>query len=134
MALEYSLVIAQKIEPVELLACALPGVPVEREGAVWFVDMRQSHGFVINCAGFQPRRGYFEASVDGRGWSWEPEGFINVGFRVDKDFPRELLQVRLWSIVEKFISVTCGDIALIYNGERLLARRESGNFQRLVSI
>jgi hypothetical protein len=133
MALEYTLILSDAAAPQELLPRAFPEAAerpsFEVSHGVWLADLKERLGFLLNLR--QGTRGYFEADAGGEAlWTWEPERYLHVGFRLDKEFPRGQAQRNLLAIVARLLATGAEDAALIFNGDTLLLRREAGRLVR----
>jgi hypothetical protein len=126
MALEYRLTVAGETPPADLAERALP-VPAEspaETAPVLRANLRESHGFTVTIrAG---KNAYVSAESDRGLWEWEPETYVSVGFRVDKEADHEWAVVNMLSIVWRTLETGDEDAALVFNGDLLLLTRLDG--------
>jgi len=132
MALEYSLVLLGSLSPEALVVRAFPE-PAQRpefkiSDQAWHADLNKSMGFELVLA--PGTKGYFEAAAGADPWAWEPACYLNVGFRFDKFFPRDVALRHMLAIVARVLSSGDEDAALILNGDALRLRREAGTLAR----
>jgi hypothetical protein len=126
MALEYRLTLGGDTPPEQVAERALP-VPAETSpdiAPVLWADMMDSHGFSVTIrAG---KNGFVEAAADQGVWEWEPDTFVSVGFRIDKNADHEWAVVNMLSIVWRAFQTGSEDAALVFNGDLLLLTRIDG--------
>jgi hypothetical protein len=126
MALEYRLTLAGDTPPEQVANRALP-VPAETDpeiAPVLWADLTDSHGFSVTVrAG---KHGYVEAEADQGVWEWEPDTYVSVGFRIDKNADHEWAVVNMLAIVRRALETGHEDAALVFNGDFILLTRIDG--------
>jgi hypothetical protein len=126
MALEYRLTLAGDVPADQVARQALP-VPVESPAdtaPVLHAGLRDSHGF--NVAIRTGRSAYISAESDNGLWEWEPEAYVSVAFRIDKEADHEWAAVNMLAIVWRALEAGSDDAALVFNGDLLLLTRIDG--------
>ncbi|MEV6850467.1 SitI3 family protein [Actinoplanes sp. NPDC051411] len=126
MAIEYGLTLAGDTTAEQVAVRALP-VPVQRPpeiAPVLSADLRESHGFTVTL--LATKHGYVEAESDDGLFEWEPESYVAVGFRIDKDADREWAIVNMLTIVWRVLATGDEDASLVLNGDLLVLSRLGG--------
>ena len=126
MALEYRLTLGGDTPPEQIAGRALPVTAVadpEIAPVLW-ADMIDSHGFSVTIrAG---KHGYVEAESDRDLFEWEPESYVSVGFRFNKEADREWAVVNMLTVVWRALQTGSEDAALVLNGDLLVLTRFAG--------
>lgn len=130
MTIEVALVLSGASDVAQVLSRALPQIwavhPTSKSGSI--AHSFDDRGFQLSAVARQ--RGYFEAASDAGSWSWEPESYVNLGFRIDKFFDRALAWSTILDIAAAVLRTGPEDVALILHGDVLLLRRERGKLER----
>jgi hypothetical protein len=126
MAIEYRLTL-DGTTPVEQVAQrALPD-PQERPTGtppLLGVNLDQRYGFAVTIRAGQ--NGYIEVESDHGMWEWEPQDYVAVTFRLDKEADTEWAVVNMLTIVRRVLETGPEDATLVLNGDYLLFRRVHG--------
>ena len=105
MAIDYNLYLAGDT-PVEVVAqWAFPELADRPTGMVPFLaaDLDEKYGFgVVITSG---RNAYVDVETDDGDWEWEPEAFVLVSFRIDKEADRLWATDNMLSVVQRIIAV-----------------------------
>jgi hypothetical protein len=131
MALEYGLTLAGDASAEQVAERALP-VAVQSPpeiAPVLSADMRDSHGFTVTL--LARRHGYIEAESDDGLFVWEPEAYVSVGFRIDKEADVEWAVVNMLTVVWRALETGSEDAALVLNGDLLVLTRFDGVLVKL---
>jgi hypothetical protein len=126
MAIEYGLTLGGDTNAQEVAERALP-VPAKSPpeiAPVLSADLRESHGFAVTLLAME--RGYIEAESDDGLFEWEPENYVAVGFRLNKDADREWAVLNMLTIVWRVLATGDEDGALVLNGDLLVLSRLDG--------
>jgi len=132
MAIEYRLTLAGNTPIEQVAQRALPDPaerpePVERPtGAppLLDADLYDRYGFDLTIrAG---RNGYYEVESDDGSWEWEPEDYVDVTFRMGKEFDLNQAVINMLTIIRRILDTGSEDAALILNGDVLLFTRFDG--------
>lgn len=67
---------------------------------------------------------------DDGSWEWEPEPYVTVGFRLDKDADRNWAVSNMMTVVRRVLGSGREDAVLVLNGDILLLARLDGAFAR----
>ena len=110
MAIEYALVVVGRT-PVEQMRDRLD-VP---DDAPFSVTLHRG------------KRGYFESDD----WTLEPDRYLRVGFRVDKEADPQFVARTLIDVVQRALATGDEDMAFIQNGDVLVLERTGGEVRRL---
>ena len=127
MALEYRLTLAGDI-PVEQVGRRAFPQPDERPTGtppVLAADFLERYGFSVTVrAG---REGYVDVETDNGGsWEWEPEEYVNLGFRMDKFADSQWNVTNMLTVVRRVLQSGDEDAAFVLNGDVLLFTRFGG--------
>jgi hypothetical protein len=128
MATSYSLILSGTSQPRAIAARAFADgdrpASFDETGPALTADLHATSGFWLTIG--QGTRGYFEAEAGSQPWTWEPESYVIVGFRLDGDFPRETALANMLATVARLLDSGREDAALTFNSDHLLLRREAG--------
>ncbi|GIE95890.1 hypothetical protein Ari01nite_33550 [Paractinoplanes rishiriensis] len=97
-----------------------PTNPARSVRNIWSTHF-DKYGFQVTVRG--GRNGYVEADADDGTWEWEPDPFVAVGFRLDKDADREWVLTNMVTVVRRILFTGPEDAAFVFNGEVLLCTR-----------
>ncbi|GIM89276.1 SitI3 family protein [Paractinoplanes toevensis] len=126
MAIDYNLYLAGN-PPVEVVAqWAFPALDDRPTGTVPFLtaDLDEKYGYdVVVTSG---ENAYIDVVTDDGGWEWEPETFVLVAFRLDKEADRPTAIDNVLSAVQRVLAAGEQDAALVLNGDILLLSRLDG--------
>jgi hypothetical protein len=132
MAIECSLILAGNSPPEALLSRLFPSAASRPDfdvsGRVWIADLRERMGFELRL--LQGTQGYFGAQADKEYWTWELDSYLNLGFRFNKFFARNVSLRHMLEMVARILATGDEDAALIQNGNELLLLREAGKLTR----
>ncbi|MDP9799605.1 hypothetical protein J2S43_008117 [Catenuloplanes nepalensis] len=126
MATEYRLILAAE-PPVEQVAeRAFPRQEERPAGTppLLTADLYQRYGFELAVRG--ARNGYFDAESDDGLWEWEPESYVALTFRMEKEADSDRALVHMLTVVGRVLDTGPEDAALILNGNWLLLTRFGG--------
>ncbi len=110
MALEYALIVVGRASVSEMRAR---------------LDVSADAPFGVSLR--RGKRGYFESGA----WTLEPDTYLQVGFRVDKEADPRNVARSLVDVVERALAGGEEDIAFIQNGDVLVLERVGGEVRRL---
>ncbi|MEE6262289.1 SitI3 family protein [Plantactinospora sonchi] len=133
MAVEYRLTLAGDIPLEEVASLAAPEA-IETPASpgrsrVLTADLYERNGYAISVYG--GRHGYYDAERDdGSHWEWEPEAYVNVGFRMGKDEPRDDATPNMVATVARILAARKEDAAFVLNGNWLLLTRVDGALRK----
>jgi hypothetical protein len=122
MAIEYRLTLAGST-PVEHVAeRALPD-PAERPTgtARLSADLYERYGFDVTIRAGQ--NGYYDAESDNGTWEWEPDSYVAVTFRMEKNTDSARAVLNMLTVVRRLLDTGNEDAALVFNGDVLLFTR-----------
>ena len=126
MAIEYRLILAGN-PPIEQVAQrALPD-PAERPTGtppLFDAGLYDRYGFYLSV--WASSNGYFDAVSDDGRWEWEPEDYVDVTFRMGKEFDLNQAVINMLTIIRRILDTGSEDAALILNGDVLLFTRFDG--------
>jgi hypothetical protein len=97
-------------------------------GRVWIADLHERMGFELRL--LQGAQGYFGAEAGEEYWTWELNNYLNLGFRFDKFFPRDVSLRHMLQMVARILETGDEDAAMIQNGNELLLFRKAGKLTR----
>jgi hypothetical protein len=126
MAVEYALTLAGETPINQVASRALPE-PDERPigtPPLLAADLYERYGFEITV--LSGRHGYVDVAADRGRWEWEPDNYVSVDFRVDKDADQEWAVMNVLSCVNRLLESGPEDAALALNGDLLLLTRIDG--------
>ena len=127
MATEYRLTLAGDTPAVEVAERAMPDAQERPVGEPHLLaaDLYEKYGFeLIILAG---RQGYFDAESDSGLWEWEPDPYIAVTFRMEKNADSDRATVNMLLAVRRILLTGPEDAALVLDGNYLLLNRVDGN-------
>lgn len=132
MAIEYRLTLAGDVVLEDVAVLVAPGatreVMPEGEQLLGFA-LEEKCGYVVSITA--GRGGYVDAEDDGDAlWEWEPERYVDVGFRMRAD---DLVDKGIPNMVAAVTRVLAGrseDAALVQNGSWLLLTRMGGTLRK----
>lgn len=127
MATEYRLTLAGDPPVVEVAERALPEPDDRPAGTpqLLSVDLYEHYGFeVVFRAG---RNGYLDAESDTGLWVWEPETFVSVRYRMEKNADSDRATVNMLLGVRRILHTGPEDAALVLDGNYLLLTRVGGH-------
>ncbi|GIF19214.1 hypothetical protein BJ973_006259 [Actinoplanes tereljensis] len=126
MAIDYNLYLAGN-PPVEVVAqWAFPALADRPTGTVPFLaaNLDEKYGFeVVVTSG---ENAYLDVMTDDGGWEWEPETYVVVAFRLDKEADRPTATDHVLAVVQRVLVAADQDAALVLNGDVLLLSRLNG--------
>jgi hypothetical protein len=126
MALEYALIVLGRTRPEDMVSrLGLERRDFELSKGVWTADLRRERGFILHLR--SAKHGYFESDD----WTLEPDKYLHVGFRADKEADPQFLARSLIDTVERALATGGEDMAFIQNGEVLVLERTGGEVRRL---
>jgi hypothetical protein len=126
MATEYRLTLAGSTPLVEVAERALPEPDERPVGTPQLLsaDLHDRYGFeVILRAG---RNGYLDAESDSGLWVWEPDEYVSVRFRMEKNADSDRATVNMLLAVRRILLTGPEDAALVLDGNYLLLNRVGG--------
>ncbi|MFG1953587.1 SitI3 family protein [Micromonospora sp. NPDC048830] len=133
MATEYRLTLAGDI-PLDVLAGVVTPDGAEESATdgrprVLSADLSDRCGYTVSI--YAGSHGYFEAEDgDGSVWEWEPERYVNIGFRLGKDESSDRATREMLASVAQVLGERPEDAALILDADWLLLTRFSGTLRR----
>jgi hypothetical protein len=124
MAIEYRLTLAGSTPVEQVAERALPD-PAERPTgtARLSADLYDRYGFDVTIRAGQ--NGYYDAESDNGTWEWEPETYVAVTFRMEKNTDSDRAVRNMLTVVRCVLDSGDEDAALIFNGDVLLFTRFS---------
>ncbi|UQU63950.1 SitI3 family protein [Couchioplanes caeruleus] len=126
MALDYRLTLAGTT-PVDQVAERAYPDPDERPTGtppLLSADLLERLGFSTTVrAG---RNGYVDVLSDDGSWEWEPEEYVNLGFRMDKFADPQWNISNMLTVVRRVLTSGSEDAAFVFNGDVLLLTRLGG--------
>jgi hypothetical protein len=126
MATEYRLTLAGNTPTVDVAERALPDPDERPVGTPQLLtaNLYERYGFeVVVRAG---QKGYFDAESDSGLWEWEPETYVTVNFRMEKNADSDRALVNMLLAVRRVLLTGSEDAALVLNGNWLLLNRVDG--------
>src|SRR5687767_6061253 len=126
MATEYRLILAGGTPVDQVAERALPEPDERPTGTppLLAADLYQRYGFELTVRA--ARNGYFDAESDQGMWEWEPDTYVAVTFRMDKEADPDWPVVDMLTIVRRLLDTGSEDAALVLNGNWLLLTRFGG--------
>jgi hypothetical protein len=131
MAIEYSLILDGEVPPAAIASRAFPEPsdlpPAQMNGLNTAWDFWNRFGFIMQTRTSED--GYFEGENDGALFSWEPQRYTVLYFRLDKfsDLARTTDVVQ--TIVSRVLGSGQEDAAVVHNGQIIL-RRQNGELTK----
>jgi len=127
MALEYRLILAGHT-PTDEVAVRTASDPAERPapsdyGEYLSVNLRDTRGFTLSV--ISGDHGYYGADSDDGVWEWEPDGYVDLTFRINKEEIDKGTENML-HVVARVLNSGSEDAALMLNGDVLLLTRFDG--------
>lgn len=130
MATEYQLTLAGDIALESVAALAAPevtevqGLPADER--LLSADLDERYGYSVSI--YAGAHGYYEAEYDdGSPWIWEPDRYVNVGFRMWKNDPSDRGTTNMVAAVGRVLAGRTEDAALVLNNNWLLLTRVAGS-------
>ncbi|MGW0435513.1 SitI3 family protein [Micromonospora sp. NPDC003197] len=129
MAIEYRLTLAGDISLREVAELAAPEATEESSLAgyprLFSADLYEQLGYAVSI--YAGSHGYYDAEDDdGSQWEWEPEEYVNVGFRMRKNDLSDKGTPNMVAAVARVLDGRPEDAALVLNGNWLLLTRFDG--------
>ena len=126
MSIEYRLTIAGNV-PVNLVAERAFPDPSERPtgtASLLSADLYDRSGFGVTIRA--DHNGYVEIESDQGIWEWEPETYLDLTFRMDKDADPNWAVINMLTVVRRVLATGPEDIAFTFNIDSLLLTRFDG--------
>ncbi|MEV8505241.1 SitI3 family protein [Actinoplanes sp. NPDC051475] len=127
MAIEYRLTLAGTAPVEQVAARALPD-PDERPAGTespLSVNLDERLGFAVFVSA--GRNGYFDIESDSGPWEWEPEAYVSVTFRMDKEAEPQWKVPNMLTVVRRVLDTGPEDAVLVLNGDYVLLTRFGGD-------
>lgn len=130
MGTEYALTLAGDVTPESVAALVAPeaievqGLPADER--LLSADLDERYGYSVSI--YAGVHGYYEAEYDdGSPWIWEPDRYVNVGFRMWKNDPSDRGTTNMVAAVARVLACRTEDAALVLNNNWLLLTRVTGS-------
>ena len=126
MAIEYRLTLAGNTPVEQVAERALPDLDERPTGTppLLAADLYQRYGFDLTIRAGQ--NGYFDAESDNGMWEWEPEAYVAVTFRMEKNADTDRALINMLTVVRRLLDTGPEDAVLVLNGNWLLFTRFGG--------
>ncbi|MEV4639146.1 SitI3 family protein [Actinoplanes sp. NPDC049548] len=126
MAIEYRLTLAgtTQFEGVAERALPDPGERPVGTGSPLSVDLFRDLGFAVFVA--TGRNGYLDVESDEGPWEWEPDFYVSVTFRMDKEADPQWKVANMLTVVRRVLDTGSEDAVLVLNGDYVLLTRFGG--------
>ncbi|MEV4639148.1 SitI3 family protein [Actinoplanes sp. NPDC049548] len=123
MALEYRVVLAAGTAAEEVAQRAIPDAADRWTGSPSFLSVAlwDRYGFELTVR--SGREGYVEIEVDGGIQVWEPESYVSLTFRMDKDADPDWNVPNMLTVVRRVLASGAEDAAFTFDIDILLLTR-----------
>jgi hypothetical protein len=130
VALEYRLTVAGDT-PVNLIAERAFPLATERPTGIaprLAADHKKTYGFDVTIAA--GRDGYFDLEADDGSWEWEPESYVRIEFRLDKQADARWMVTNMLTVIRRVLDTGTEDATFDFNGDLLLFARRDGELTK----
>ncbi|MFI6759984.1 SitI3 family protein [Micromonospora sp. NPDC050417] len=126
MAIEYRLTLAGDIPLEDVARLAAPDATerLTKSGKRMLTSALDERGYVVDVTAGSG--GYYDAEDDGSQWVWEPDAYVDIDFRMDKDTLSDKGIPNMLTTVARVLADRTEDAVLVMNGNWLLLTRFSG--------
>ncbi|MGC4786303.1 SitI3 family protein [Micromonospora sp. DT178] len=133
MAVEFRLTLAGDIPLEQMAELAAPEATekptLPGQSRLLSADLYEQRGYAVSITAGS--HGYYDAEDDdGSRWEWEPDTYVNVGFRMRADDMGDKGIPNMLATVARVLDDRAEDAALVQDGNWLLLTRVAGTLRK----